>query len=508
MTEKQPEATQFPSHTAFITLSLLMIILCGSWTLFYLRNFYHDDAFIALRYAENIQNGYGVVWNPSERVEGFTSLLWVLLCSGLSFLGIDLIIASRLLGVASLLGLIIVLIRFEGLHGWFAALLVSANGSIVAWSVGGLETVGFTFLVTLGMLWLISLSANSSPARLIGVSTVFGVAELCRPEAVFFFAICCIYQTIQWSRNGKLSLRNLGGLVVPFTLIVASHLSWRLFYYGDWFPNTFYTKGSIAVEFLPDGLRYLFRFILCESPSLILLVYCLTMVHYWRQRFLLPLISVAAYAVYVVALGGDHMQWFRFMVPILPLLYVAAVRGLFASPLAVRSAWAPISLVGLILICNLLVTIWQGESGWKKRDAAARHGTLAGLYIREHWSPQSLVALNTGGSTAFFSKLRCIDMLGLNDKHIARQSADPDPSLPWTRVPGHRKGDGRYVLSRKPDYIIIGGSEGYTRPWFLSDKQIMEKPEFWENYILEKRFVYPRHGISGFLFRYFKRKKS
>ena len=202
------------------------------------------------------------------------------------------------------------------------------------------------------------------------------------------------------------------------------------------------------------------------------------------------------------------MQWFRFLVPILPLLYVAAMRGLFASPLATRSAWMPISLVGLILVCNLLATILQGESGWKKRDAAARHGILAGLYIREHWPSQSLVALNTGGSTAFFSKLRCIDMLGLNDKHIARQNAAPDPSLPWTRVPGHRKGDGSYVLSRKPDYIIIGGSEGYTRPWFISDKQIMEKSEFWENYILEKRFVSPRHGMRGFRFRYFKRKKG
>ena len=38
-----------------------------------------DDAMVSMRYARNLADGYGLVWNPGgERVEGFTNPLWVL----------------------------------------------------------------------------------------------------------------------------------------------------------------------------------------------------------------------------------------------------------------------------------------------------------------------------------------------------------------------------------------------------------------------------------------------
>ncbi|HET9905589.1 MAG TPA: hypothetical protein VFQ23_03085, partial [Anaerolineales bacterium] len=36
-----------------------------------------DDAMISMRYAYNLAHGSGLVWNPGERVEGFTNPLWV-----------------------------------------------------------------------------------------------------------------------------------------------------------------------------------------------------------------------------------------------------------------------------------------------------------------------------------------------------------------------------------------------------------------------------------------------
>ena len=48
--------------------------------------------------------------------------------------------------------------------------------------------------------------------------------------------------------------------------------------------------------------------------------------------------------------------------------------------------------------------------------------------------------------------LRVIDMLGLNDAHIGHTST---ADLGKGRA-GHEKGDGKYVLSRSPDYILMG----------------------------------------------------
>lgn len=38
-----------------------------------------DDVFISLRYAKNAARGFGLVFNPGERVEAFTNLLWTLI---------------------------------------------------------------------------------------------------------------------------------------------------------------------------------------------------------------------------------------------------------------------------------------------------------------------------------------------------------------------------------------------------------------------------------------------
>ena len=62
--------------------------------------FFADDAFISLRYAERLLHGHGLTWNDGERVEGYSNLLWTLLCAGLGGLGCDLTFAARGIGIA------------------------------------------------------------------------------------------------------------------------------------------------------------------------------------------------------------------------------------------------------------------------------------------------------------------------------------------------------------------------------------------------------------------------
>src|SRR5438093_8754 len=61
--------------------------------------FVTDDAFISFRYAKNLVSGYGLVFNPGEKVEGYTNFLWtVLLGSGFKF-SLDPVILSEVLGI-------------------------------------------------------------------------------------------------------------------------------------------------------------------------------------------------------------------------------------------------------------------------------------------------------------------------------------------------------------------------------------------------------------------------
>ena len=60
----------------------------------------NDDAFISFRYAANLADGQGLVFNQGERVEGFTNFLWVLILAAVRRLGGDIPTAAHLLGLA------------------------------------------------------------------------------------------------------------------------------------------------------------------------------------------------------------------------------------------------------------------------------------------------------------------------------------------------------------------------------------------------------------------------
>src|SRR2546422_6324150 len=67
-------------------LATLVLLLAHSAVYWFLT----DDAFISFRYARNLRQGHGLVFNPGfERVEGYTNFLWVMVLAGLDRLGIE-----------------------------------------------------------------------------------------------------------------------------------------------------------------------------------------------------------------------------------------------------------------------------------------------------------------------------------------------------------------------------------------------------------------------------------
>jgi hypothetical protein len=102
------------------------------------------------------------------------------------------------------------------------------------------------------------------------------------------------------------------------------------------------------------------------------------------------------------------------------------------------------------------------------------------LYLRDNYPSDTLVALNQAGIIPYYSQLPTIDMLGLNDVHIAH-SGKRDYTL-WY---AHQAGDGEYVLSRKPDIIIFGGLGPSIEPGeFISDQEIWASDIFRNEYVL------------------------
>jgi arabinofuranosyltransferase len=87
--------------------------------------------------------------------------------------------------------------------------------------------------------------------------------------------------------------------------------------------------------------------------------------------------------------------------------------------------------------------------------------------------------VTAAGGIPYWSKLPCIDMLGLNDGVISRSKSQGKGSN-WI---GHEQADANYVMSRRPELIHFGAPGG-GMPVFGYKEQMKEMPVFWQDYVL------------------------
>ena len=98
----------------FLWFVIALALLVGhGWTF----RFVIDDAFISFRYAANMLDGHGLVFNRGEMVEGYSNLLWVHLSAFGMKLGLDPLLWARIMGTAAMA---IVLALIPGIVGILA----------------------------------------------------------------------------------------------------------------------------------------------------------------------------------------------------------------------------------------------------------------------------------------------------------------------------------------------------------------------------------------------------
>ncbi len=185
-----------------------MLILLLNIAIFW--SFALDDAWISFRYAQNWNNGLGLVYNPGERVEGYTNFLWTVIIGLLMRIGMDPLIAAKFSGI--LLSLLVLLIthrlyvRVSPGQSAFAVLpvlLLSTNVCFAAYAVAGMETPLFALLVVLGVYLFVRENESTAPIPFPLSGSIFALASLARPEGVLFFGMTVLYATVDAVITGK-----------------------------------------------------------------------------------------------------------------------------------------------------------------------------------------------------------------------------------------------------------------------------------------------------------------
>lgn len=448
-------------------LALALVILVGVVVAWWL-GFVQDDAYISFRYARNLVEGHGLVFNPGERVEGYTNFLWTLMMAVPIKLGFD---AGR---AAFWTGLVLYPFTLYASYRLFrlcvqnvrwsiiGVAILALNPTFAAYATGGLETQLQTLLLVLCALFTIRVVESGGTRDAVVLSVVASLALLCRLDSAAVVAVC--YGLALWSLAGRRSWSPVVASVGLPTIVMVVWSLWRHSYFGAWLPNTFVAKVGGAAH-LQNGLAYWKQFSWAYgAPFLVIYALYAALAGMTLAVRLAAVVSIL-WAAYVIGVGGDFME-FRFGAVVYPYLI-----GLFVYGVS-RFRWREryrLLLPGLLIAIGVLYgrSVGYGRPidardypgdpissvyQLKKLVDAPYGWVFVGKRLGQIFGPESDVTIATtaAGAIPYYSGLRAIDMHGLTDAEIARFGRR-DP----TRMLGHQVAATVEQLKAKKVNLVI-----------------------------------------------------
>jgi hypothetical protein len=455
----------------------------GTWhfTLF-------DDSMVSMQYARNLAAGHGLVWNAGDaRVEGYSNPLWVLYMALLHLLPVTESKVSLLVqatGAVLLLVNLVLVARVAAAapeassRGVTAALLLTAFYFPLAnWTLQGTE-VGLLAGLTTAAVWLVAGGRDRGwPA--VCVYGLLGIGTLVRLDMVVPLLATAAFCWFEEPDRRRTHVVAAGSILL---VSLATQTGLRLWYYGDWLPNTYYLKlvGYPVLLRCARGLVVLLAVVL--QAGVFPFVLPLAALAY-RPSPIARLIAwlVAAQALYSVYVGGDAWEdWGgsnRFLSVVMPVLFVllgqvladlAALAGRLRPASGVvddrRRAGQAVYVV-LVAGCVLSLNATYGAPAlvqWlllaEPPQVLRRQAEVEVAYaVRAITRPDASVAVIWAGTLPYFAHRRAVDLLGKSDRRIARlpmrQVSGPAALVAFW--PGHLKHDYAYSIGTlTPDVVV------------------------------------------------------
>jgi hypothetical protein len=454
-------------------------------------------------------------------VEGFTHPLWTALMVPVNALPLPLRLRSLPVQILCLALLLVhlVLVRrlvrrhfsYDGARTWLpAAVLTAFYYPLVYWSLMGMETALQAVIATASVLLALDATRPASPTASAGAAEptpaaavrhprhlalwlLAASAYLLRMDMLLTVAAVQVFLLAQGGVRRAERRRWLLGLAV-FLAAVLGYELFRWLYFHDLLPNTYYLKltGVPLMVRLLRGAYFLVEFarghlLLLVAVALGTALLLLRGGGEERRRYALPAAIFLLQCAYSVWVGGDvwetdiNVRANRFLAFAMPLVFVVG-NGLLNRALAAlptldaqgrRRDPAALLPAGLTLAATAAALL-SADGLWRSEHAAENWQNLAVTarplhvvsheivftdlqHLRRLVAPGAAVASFWAGIPAYFSDYRMVDLLGYNDRRIARQASrvalDEDNYRLYQ--PGHAKWDTDDLLRvRRPDAFL------------------------------------------------------
>jgi hypothetical protein len=338
-----------------------------------------------------------------------------------------------------------------------------------------METVFYSFLFVLCAS--LFMSEGRHPLLPVVTGVLFAFTAMTRPEGALFFGVSLVW--LIWTRGVSAWWPRPAVLWSgSFLVVFAAFLAWRYSYYGDFVPNTFYAKSGYGMLSRFKGLKYVFEFTKYYGGAA--LVFLAMVPFVWRNtaRWTAYVAWLCCgYLGYVIWVGGDNMAQYRFMAPILPLLYLLVQEGIkilarlfgegeqrpvarhpiFWSRVPVMVLTGLMSLYFVTYSVYLYVPISQNIAVNDPLSDADRLVKI-GEWLTRIAPEGSTIAVGEAGAIPYATGWRALDGFGLTDRQIAKA-----PRVRDSR--GVMKKDPEFVIRRilewKPDFVEFGVTRGW-----------------------------------------------
>jgi len=442
----QPRGRVWPDRLVFLYPAFLLVVVFTFAS-------QSDDSFITLRYARNILDGNGVVFNPGQHVQGFTSFLHL----GLALVALSLS-PSHALFLLKLSSLI-----FAGMAVTEGARLVEGF-DLDRWltrtgmvAIGGCWIVGYAAgngLETSVEMWLIAFIARRLVVRgpmdqMWLVAAAGFLLVLTRPEAILIMVAAAVTGSLAF--GSITTVRAYRWLVGPILGAIGS-AALSLILFGSFLPNTFAAKDASFGPSVYHGIGYI---LVPFGPPWLAVVAMLTLglvagLGMWtalrrEHRYLILVGMVLAQVVFILHSSGDWMHGGRFLAPVIIPTIALGVIGIstidhFLGGMTRASRSRAVRWIAstALIATSLVPAVVTRDPVWKIHGLGNAQLLAAGGYrYSSLWVelPIKLDCLDAGATVAStevgflgFQRpdLRILDMRGLTDATIARTAPQRD----------------------------------------------------------------------------------
>jgi arabinofuranosyltransferase len=444
-----------------------------------------DDAMISMRYAKNLAHGAGLVWNPGgAHIEGYTNPLWVVFMSLFHLFPIPASKISLLVQVSGALFLIASLFFIKkiaellsgsSLVALLAVILTAFYMPLNNWVLQGMEVSVLTLIIS-AAVWM-ALNSWHSKRFSPWLYVLLGIGTLVRIDMAVPYLVIMAFMVITSREHRR---QNLAWGLGLFAVFILSQTVFRVLYYGDPLPNTYYLKmtGYSMVVRIARGLYVFLQFVQEFNWVLFLLPLSILIFRRDRDVFLLFLLFAGqvAYSIYV---GGDAWEqkgganrYFAIVMPLYFILFVYAVdliRKALVNLVQPSRTWVgPLSNLVLVFFVlagmvnfNFIGADVKSLQRWVLRREPLfiegnKEDVQIALDLKQITSPQATVAVVAAGAIPYFSDRFAIDLLGKSDVKIAHEKSKVGVGLGnlGDLRPGHNKWDYAYSIGQlKPDVV-------------------------------------------------------